>query len=234
MEKIFSYPRVSRRVQALLIDGLVASIAAIGTLVVMSQLGGQGVYSAVAVVVVIFIVDPLSVSVTGGTPGHHLLGLRVISKSKAKNINIFYAVVRYVVKVLLGWFSIISIFTTKQHQAIHDALVGSIVILKNPESMASYDVLNERVLEEQGYLYPTKLRRVLMIIVYNTMSIIALGVALIFLLSENCMLYSQCSWAERALASGLPLLWMVSVPLSIIYSWKGALIGCRRRLLVDK
>ena len=55
MEKIFSYPRVSRRVQALLIDGLVASIAAIGTLVVMSQLGGQGVYSAVAVVVVIFI-----------------------------------------------------------------------------------------------------------------------------------------------------------------------------------
>jgi len=170
------------------------------------------------------------VSTTGGTLGHHVLGIRVANKNTAKNINIIAAIVRFVVKIVLGLFSIISIFITRQHQAIHDSLVGSIVILKNPQAMKPYEALEEREVEEHGYSYPSKVRRVIMIILYNLTLLIVLGVVSTLSLSGSCVMYNQCSGSENVIAYSLSILWIIGFVASIILCWKGFLLGCRRKL----
>jgi len=47
MKQIIGYPRVSKRIQALLIDSIIVAVGAIGTLIVVSKLGAPGAYSAI-------------------------------------------------------------------------------------------------------------------------------------------------------------------------------------------
>jgi uncharacterized RDD family membrane protein YckC len=224
-----AYPRVSRRIQALMIDGLIIPISAVGVLIMAPQIGLQGIYAAILAALVVFLLEPFMVSVTGGTPGHHLLGIRVSSKSSGKDINIFAAMVRFVAKTVLGLLSIFTIYTTKQHQAIHDAIVGSIVVLKNPERMPAHEVLGERAVEQEQYIYPSKFRRIAMIVIYN------IGIFLFFvfasglLMSEHCLRSNQCSNFENVLSAGMSIFWIIGFGASIVLCWKGYLFGCRRR-----
>lgn len=230
MDEKTGYPRLLRRIQALMIDGLIVSILAIGALVLAPRVGLQGIHAAISATLVVFMLEPFLVSVTGGTLGHHLLGIRVTSKRSGKNINIFAAVVRFLAKIVLGWLSLVSIFVTKQHQAIHDSLVGSIVVLKHPEQMPAHEVLGERQVQQQEYIYPSKLRRIVMIVIYNILSYLIIGIVSVFFVSEPCLLSGKCSDFDNALFAGMSALWTVAFGISIVLCWKGYLFGCRRRL----
>ena len=216
-----------------MIDGVIVPVAAIATLVTASHFGIQGIYSAFLAGLVVFILEPLLVSITGGTPGHHLIGIQVKSKKTGKNINIFSAIIRFVTKIILGLFSLIAVFITKQHQAIHDAIAGSIVVIKNPNSKSNHEVLKEREVELPGYSYPSNARRFVMIVVYNIVFFITLGIALSLIVPDQCLTYSQCSTLENTLLISLQLLWVVSVISSIVLCWKGLLPGCRRQLIAE-
>jgi len=226
------YPRISRRLQALMIDGLIVPISAIGALILAPQLGLQGVYAAGTAALVVFMLEPFLVSVTGGTLAHHLLGLRVVNRRSGGNIGIFAAGVRFLAKTLLGLFSLASILLTKQHQAIHDVLVGSLVVLKHPEQLPAHEVLGERRIEQQehGYLYPSRARRILMIVIYNVLGLLAIAIVSASLISERCGLSGRCSSAEDALNAVLSVLWIAGVVASIVLGWQGRLIGSRRRM----
>ena len=227
---MIGYPRISRRVQAFFIDGIILSVGALVTLIVASGLGLKGIDTSILAGLAVFILEPAMVSFTGGTLGHHLLGLRVVSKTTAKNINIFSAIIRFAVKIALGMLSIVPIFTTRQYQTIHDLMIGSIVILKYPQTMRSHEVLGEREIEKPGCLYPSKVRRTIMIFLYNLALFVVLEFVLDLSLSENCADYKQCLGAEKVIAYSLTLLWIVGVFVSIIMGWKGLLLGCRRQL----
>jgi len=231
MKATLIYPRLLRRIQALLINGVVVPVAVIGTLVTASNFGVQGVYSAILAGLVIFIFEPLFVSTTGGTIGHHLIGIQVKSKKTKKNLNIASALVRFIAKIMLGLVSLITVFTTKQHQAIHDVLVGSIVIFKNIESTPNHEILYEREAEESGYSYPSKPRRVIMILLYNIVLSIALGTILILTISEPCISNNLCSNLDEVFAFGWQTLWFACFIASVVLCWKGRLFGCRRLLI---
>lgn len=196
---------------------------------IASQIGLHGIYAVILAAFVVFLLEPFLVSVAGGTLGHHLLGIRVASKSRGKNINIFAAVVRFLAKTILGLLSIFTIYTTKQHQAIHDVIVGSIVVFKNPGNIPAYEVLGERKVEQKQYIYPSRLRRIVMIVIYNVGIFLFIAIASGLLLSEPCLLYNQCSNFENALGAGMSILWIAGFGASIILCWKGYLFGCRRR-----
>jgi hypothetical protein len=217
--------------QAFLIDGIILSVGAVSTLIATAGLGLQGVDTVILAGLAVFILEPAMVSFTGGTIGHHLLGLCAVSKKTAKNINIFSAISRFIVKTTFGILSIVPIFTTRQYQAIHDLLIGSIVILKTPQAMRSHEVLGERELEAQGYLYPSKLRRAIIIVLYNLALFVVLEFILVFSLSENCSDNNQCLGTEKLIAYSLTLVWIASIFVSIIMGWKGILLGCRRHLI---
>src|SRR5450432_1513630 len=73
------YARVWPRVKALLIDGFILMAAFLVAALVGARLAGAGPVAFVAWVCLWALYDPLLVALTGGTVGHHLQNLRVVS-----------------------------------------------------------------------------------------------------------------------------------------------------------
>ncbi len=82
-----------------------------------------------SVFVVLFIAyEPICITL-GATLGNYIKGIRVRKYSDtAKRINIFQAIIRYIVKFLLGWISFLTINTNPKKRAIHDFASESVMI----------------------------------------------------------------------------------------------------------
>ena len=70
-------------------------------------------------------------ALTGSTVGHYLCNLRVVDNKTGGNINFFKAVLRTLLKAVLGWLSFVTMATTRRHQAIHDLATNSTVQIRN-------------------------------------------------------------------------------------------------------
>ena len=81
------------------------------------------------------IVEPGLVSQTGGTIGHHVMGLRVRDADADQRVGFVRATMRGVTRSLLGLFSLLFMFATRRHQAIHDYISRSTVVIEHPEEM---------------------------------------------------------------------------------------------------
>jgi uncharacterized RDD family membrane protein YckC len=67
----------------------------------------------------------------GATLGNYIKGIRVRQNgATGQRINFFQAFIRYVLKMLLGWISFLTIHTNPQKRAIHDIIAGSVMIRK--------------------------------------------------------------------------------------------------------
>lgn len=72
--------------------------------------------------------EPLCTSL-GATIGNSIKGIRVRRVGNtSKRILFPLAVVRYALKVLLGWVSFLTIHSNKERRAIHDFASGSVMI----------------------------------------------------------------------------------------------------------
>jgi uncharacterized RDD family membrane protein YckC len=131
-QKPLILPGVSDRVKAVVTDSFVI----IGFMLLLSLLFSM--FEAVpdsfrmAGFVFIFILyDPLFTSLFGGTLGHRIMNLQVKRKSNLeKNILFTQALIRYIIKVLLGWISLLTVGNNKKNLAIHDWVVGSMVLFR--------------------------------------------------------------------------------------------------------
>ena len=231
MSTTVGYPRLIRRIQALFIDGVIVPVAAISVLIFISSFDIPNIYSAISAALIIFILEPLLVSTTGGTLGHHIIGVQVKNINTGKNINIFFATIRFVSKIFLGIFSLISIFTTKKYQAFHDLLSRSVVTFKSPRSTPGYELLNEREVESSEYNYPSKALRIIMILIYNVILFVVIGVLTRFSLTDSCLAYNKCSDIENILLFTMQIIWVISIFSIVVYCWKCLLPGCRRKLI---
>lgn len=126
------YPRVSERIKAAVADSILI-IVFMGILTsIFSNIENVPDYARIIGFISIFVVyDPLFTSIFGGTIGHMIMNIRVKRNNNLeKNILFPLAIVRYCVKFLLGWVSLLSMAWSKKNLAIHDMLVGSIVLYK--------------------------------------------------------------------------------------------------------
>ena len=64
------------------------------------------------------------------TIGQKLAGIRIRKASNLEKISIPAAYLRIIVKIVLGFISLLAIVFTKDRRAIHDFAAGSIVICK--------------------------------------------------------------------------------------------------------
>jgi uncharacterized RDD family membrane protein YckC len=224
------YPRLIRRVRAILVDSIVLPIVVLGVVMVGSAVGVSNGYAKFALLVIpMFFLEPVMVAVTGGTIGHHLLGVRIATLDGQRNINIFAATLRFAIKVLLGWFSMIFILTTKRHQAFHDLLARSVVIHKSPSALPAYEILAERGSSGAEYSYPPAWRRVLVIFGYWVVATMVVLVVSGVAVSIDCIESQFCSKWEHLFLLGLNLIWLVSLGGALVWGWQGRLFGCRRR-----
>jgi len=95
-----------------------------------SQEGEDGWIRAVIFVILFGLYEPIAMTM-GCTLGNYLMKIRVKkSNDTSKKINLLQAVIRVIIKFLLGWVSFVTIGTNRERRAIHDFASGSVMIEK--------------------------------------------------------------------------------------------------------
>ena len=136
-----NYPGVFDRVKAMMTDGIVIVVFMFVASYIFSLFESVPDSARIIAFVFIFLLyDPLFTSIFGGTIGHMMLGLRVNRESdEQKNIILPLAIPRYIVKVLLGWISLLTVSGNEKRKAIHDYIAGSVVVYAKSKE----DIKNE-------------------------------------------------------------------------------------------
>jgi len=125
-----TYPRILERVIAVFVDSIVIVLL----MFVISQLFSyfETVPEFLRITAFLFVFvfyDPICTSSFGGTIGHMTNKIRVKrEKDETKNIVFPLALIRFIVKVSLGWLSLLTVGSNKKSKAVHDMVAGSVVI----------------------------------------------------------------------------------------------------------
>lgn len=123
------YPLLSERIQSTFIDTVFIVILMFIFASVLDRFENVPDGVRITLFVLVWIVyDPVCTSL-GFTLGNYIKGLRVRQHENVdKKINVFQAVLRYLIKIFLGWISFLTINTNKEKRALHDFVAGSVVI----------------------------------------------------------------------------------------------------------
>jgi len=129
-KKEIKYVGVGDRVKAVITDSVVLIGMIIGLTYVFDSFENVPESAKmIAFAFVFFLYDPLFTTFFGGTLGHLGNGLRVRRESSInEKILIHSALIRFIVKALLGWISLLTISKSEKKKAIHDSVVGSVVV----------------------------------------------------------------------------------------------------------
>lgn len=128
------YPGVILRVKALVIDSIMLVLMMGAVTFLFSKMENVPEYYRIVAFVVIFILyDPLLTSFTGGTIGHKANGIRVKrSSDHSRNLLLPLAILRFLIKAVLGIISLVTLSFNEERKGIHDFAAGSAVLYENP------------------------------------------------------------------------------------------------------
>lgn len=125
------YPGVPRRIKASAVDGVVIGLLVFVGLQVLARLAGKGpVVSGLAIVLPLFFYEPLCLWLRGATVGHTMFELRVVPVSRAGRVSLWRAVLRFLTKAVLGWLSLLLVYSNERRRAVHD-IVGATVVVES-------------------------------------------------------------------------------------------------------
>ena len=123
------YPQLTDRIQSTFIDTILIVILMFAFASVLEKFDNVPDWVRIIMFAGLFIAyEPLCMTF-GSTLGNYIKGIRVRKSSDStKRINIFQAIVRYPIKVLLGWVSFLTINSNSKRRAIHDLVSGSVMV----------------------------------------------------------------------------------------------------------
>ncbi len=224
------YPRFARRLQAGLYDVLIIGFAFFVCAVVFAQFELQREIKIGIFAVLVLLLEPGLVSLWGSTIGHRIVGLRVVDLTTDTNIGFFRATLRFILKILLGWLSLIFIMVTQHRHARHDLASTSSVIVSKPDRFTEKELIHETPIEVPGYVFPSRLHRVLVIFIYIMLIFIGFCILGGAFVSEACFNNdAHCLPDEQLLMSIVGGLVLAASIASLVYGWRGQLFGARRK-----
>ena len=185
--------------------------------------------------VVAVLYEPVLVSWRGYTIGHNMCGLRVVDDKSGANPSFSKALIRFFIKLFLGWASYITMAASRRKKAIHDAMTGSSVLAHSASAAEAQREIEAAAQRPAPAGMPSRLARFVAIIVYAVLSFGGLVVAFMVLvplgaLSARCLDTAQCSGPEKLAQGLLSLAWLALIALIVGAGWRGRLPGCRIRL----
>jgi uncharacterized RDD family membrane protein YckC len=122
-------PTILRRYLSTFIDGVFILSVFIAVSFAFDSDSTFASYARVAVYLILFLFyEPIFTS-RFCTVGQKITGIRVRTVATYENISIPAAYLRIIIKISLGFISLLSIPLTKDRRAIHDFASGSIVIM---------------------------------------------------------------------------------------------------------
>ncbi len=118
------------RVKAAVIDSIILIAMMYGATELLSLFDAVSDNTRMGIfIIVFFLYDPILTASFGGTIGHSKAGIMVKKeKDNSKNISFPYAIVRFLIKLALGWISLLTVTANEKRKALHDMAVGSIVL----------------------------------------------------------------------------------------------------------
>jgi uncharacterized RDD family membrane protein YckC len=128
------YARIWPRMKALLIDGLVLGLVFFGAAVVGANISGAGAAAFLVWFAIWVLYDPLMVWRTGGTIGHHVQNLKVVSDRTGRNPSLLAALVRNFAKGFLGVISLLAMAGSRRKKALHDLIAGTTVQARDAQA----------------------------------------------------------------------------------------------------
>ena len=229
-----AYGRFSRRIRAFVIDWIIVMLLLVTVLFVAISTDSDriGRILGFAFLGIWLLYEPLLVSITGSTVGHYGTNLRVVDSRSQGNISFAKAAVRTIIKSALGLYSFVTMATTSRHQALHDVLTQSTVqIWRSLSRQAPHHYVHARR-ELLNPAMPSALRRVLVIILYLAVIVVALiivmaGLILTNVLSDACINRDRCYPSESIIKMSLGLCGIGISTWCFIQGWRGRLFGCR-------
>jgi uncharacterized RDD family membrane protein YckC len=123
------YPQLTDRIQSTFIDTILIIILMFVFSNILERYEDVPDWVRIALFALLFLVyEPLCMTM-GCTLGNYVKNIRVRKFSDTtKRINIIQALLRYPVKVALGWVSFLTINSNPKRRAIHDLVSGSVMI----------------------------------------------------------------------------------------------------------
>jgi uncharacterized RDD family membrane protein YckC len=174
-----------------------------------------------------FLYEPLLVWHRGATVGHARNHLCVVADRTGRRPGFGRAFARYIVKLVLGVPSFVTMALTRKHQAVHDVLTGTTVQLAATAAAEEQEFHFERV-EDSTVVLPSKLRRTTIMVVYLLSLFILYSVVLAAIDPEGCGRNQSCVGLQRTVVEGAALGWLSISIAAVVASWKGLLPGARR------
>ena len=227
-----AYARFMRRAQGVFIDAIVFMVIIAAALIAAVSFGSDNVGRILGITVVAswLLYEPVLVSMTGGTIGHHVYNMRVVD-DRGGNVSFIKAVVRMIIKSVLGWYSFIAMAATSRHQAVHDLVTKSTVQIRNLATAKPHHFSGkDEAFAAPGM--PSRRRRMLLILAFVTCWFAVCWLALVGLVSAGlisvrCINTDFCSASETMWIDGVGLAWLGVTALIVFLGWRGRLWGGR-------
>jgi uncharacterized RDD family membrane protein YckC len=224
------YARFSRRFRGIVIDWAITMAVIFGAVMLAVSVENDNFSRVLGFLVVatLLLYEPILVSFTGGTLGHHFTNLRVVDDRSGGNVSFLKACARVVLKGVLGWYSFVIMAATRRNQTIHDLLTRSTVQIRDPAKAASGQYVTERS-DLASVDMPPPSRRIAVIFVYLVLLAILFTVTAWAFSSPGCLNSSRsCSAGERAFDLALNVISLVMIAVVVALGWKGKLFGARK------
>lgn len=124
------YPLLLDRVKAATVDAIVLIAMMYGASELFTLFESVPNYLRIIVSVFVFLLyDPILTSFYGGTIGHSFSGIGVRKDDSSNDyISLPTALLRFIIKGLLGWISLLTVTGNDKKKAIHDFVVNSVVV----------------------------------------------------------------------------------------------------------
>lgn len=226
-----TWPRLLHRVLAASWDALLMCYGAIFLLVVGDALGLRSPEAKLLLILAPFLVlDPLLIWLTGSSPGHRLYNLRVLRQDGGRP-GLPALLLRFPIKFLLGGLSWLPALVSRRHQALHDLIVGTVVVHRDPARVQPRDVWAE-YRPEAGYAYPGGWRRSLVIVAYMVLATVVVEGIGSPLLGPACWDEGRCTPLGALGLLFANLNYFLLLGFIVVRGWGGRLYGARRQPLV--
>lgn len=178
------FASLATRIKAGVIDGFILLSLFIFIPVTIEAIISDDVpFKGIAMFAPIFLLEPLLVAFLGATIGQSIFGLKVVRIDTRCNCNLFISYIRYFAKTILGGISLIYMLFSKKHQAIHDHLANTVVIISQKKLDENPQLIKYGETEQtlnHGYSYPSARRRFIFFIVWYIFISIFLGMVFEF------------------------------------------------------
>jgi uncharacterized RDD family membrane protein YckC len=220
------YGRFPRRIQAVVVDGaILACLLLLGPTLAGSLPAAASRTVNRAVLLCLVLYEPVMVSVWGGTVGHALLNLKVVSASTGGRLPFHRAVVRFVTKTIFGIISFFFIALTARHQALHDMAAAAVVQVRHRSRANPADFATERVFDAEPAARASGLRRAGVAAVYMVSVFVLVSVMSALFVSQECLDTGLCSGAENNVLNVAFAVWALTWGTIAVLAWRGRLPG---------